>query len=79
MAKPSFTDSSISTVDSQVLIGDGASLIANGDSYIPKEEVDGKEVSGEEKKGIRIQSSSAMEWDRFNSLVEELNDPGISF
>lgn len=74
MAKPSFTDSSISTVDSQVLIGDGASLIANGDSYIPKEEVDGKEVSGEEKKGIRIQSSSAMEWDRFNSLVEELNE-----
>lgn len=74
VAKPSFTDSSISTVDSQVLIGDGASLIANGDSYIPKEEVDGKEVSGEEKKGIRIQSSSAMEWDRFNSLVEELNE-----
>ena len=74
VAKPSFTDDNISTVDSQVFIGEGVSLIADGESYRPTVKEDEKEVLGEEKAGIRLQSSSAMEWDRFNSLVEDLNE-----
>lgn len=74
VAKPSFTDDNISTVDSQVFIGEGVSLIADGKSYRPTVKEDEKEVLGEEKAGIRLQSSSAMEWDRFNSLVDELNE-----
>lgn len=74
VAKPSFTDDNISTADSQVFIGEGVSLIADGKSYRPTVKEDEKEVLGEEKAGIRLQSSSAMEWDRFNSLVDELNE-----